>query len=47
VAYFNLSGKIPVHCITLQMFVSGDIMNGMFDLIILLDYDTCNLYFQF
>jgi hypothetical protein len=35
-AYFNLSGKTPVHSITLQIYVSGEIMNGMLDLIILL-----------
>jgi hypothetical protein len=35
-AYFNLSGNIPVFKISLQMYVSGEIIKGALYFIILL-----------
>jgi hypothetical protein len=44
-ANFTLSGKMPVPSTALQMCVSGEIINGALDFIILLDISSYPLEF--
>jgi hypothetical protein len=46
-ANFNLSGKMPVPSAALQRCVSGEIINGALDFIILLDISSYPLEFFF